>query len=160
VMRCLGIPSRVITNYSSAHDTNGNLVIDCYFNETGNEERRSRDSIWNFHCWVESWMARPDLASGYDGWQVLDPTPQEKSEGVFCCGPAPVKAIKEGDLKLKYDIPFVFAEVNADVVYWVVRPDGTQKKGTHSSVVGKKISTKRVGKDSREDITHTYKYPE
>lgn len=35
----------------------------------------------NFHCWVESWMARPDLSAGYDGWQALDPTPQEKSEG-------------------------------------------------------------------------------
>ncbi|NXJ89693.1 TGM2 glutamyltransferase, partial [Corythaixoides concolor] len=160
VMRCLGIPSRVVTNYNSAHDTNGNLVIDRYLSETGEEDRRSRDTIWNFHCWVESWMARPDLASGYDGWQALDPTPQEKSEGVFCCGPAPVKAIKEGDLQLKYDIPFVFAEVNADVVYWVVRHDGSEKKSTHSSVVGKNISTKSVGRDSREDITHTYKYPE
>ncbi|NXW62135.1 TGM2 glutamyltransferase, partial [Eurystomus gularis] len=160
VMRCLGIPSRVVTNYNSAHDTNGNLIIDRYLSETGEEERRSNDMIWNFHCWVESWMARPDLAPGYDGWQALDPTPQEKSEGVFCCGPAPVRAIKEGDLQLKYDIPFVFAEVNADVVYWVVKPDGTQKKSTHPSVVGKNISTKSVGRDSREDITHTYKYPE
>ncbi|XP_042656729.1 protein-glutamine gamma-glutamyltransferase 2 [Tyto alba] len=160
VMRCLGIPSRVVTNYNSAHDTNGNLVIDRYLSEVGEEDRRSKDMIWNFHCWVESWMARPDLAQGYDGWQALDPTPQEKSEGVFCCGPAPVRAIKEGDLQLKYDIPFVFAEVNADVVYWVVRPDGSQKKSTHSSVVGKNISTKSVGRDSREDITHTYKYPE
>ncbi|XP_065705788.1 protein-glutamine gamma-glutamyltransferase 2 isoform X1 [Patagioenas fasciata] len=160
VLRCLGIPSRVVTNYNSAHDTNGNLVIDRYLSETGEEERRSRDMIWNFHCWVESWMARPDLAPGYDGWQALDPTPQEKSEGVFCCGPAPVRAIREGDLQLRYDVPFVFAEVNADVVYWVVRQDGSQKKSTHSSVVGKNISTKSVGRDSREDITHTYKYPE
>lgn len=46
VMRCLGIPSRVVTNYHSAHDTNGNLVIDRYLNETGEEDRRSRDMIW------------------------------------------------------------------------------------------------------------------
>lgn len=33
--------------------------------------------------WVEGWMRRPDLdAKGrYDGWQVLDPTPQEMSGG-------------------------------------------------------------------------------
>lgn len=33
--------------------------------------------------WVEGWMKRPDLKKDgyYDGWQVLDPTPQEKSEG-------------------------------------------------------------------------------
>ncbi|NXC47942.1 TGM2 glutamyltransferase, partial [Penelope pileata] len=160
VMRCLGVPSRVVTNYNSAHDTNGNLVIDRYLSEAGVEERRSRDSIWNFHCWTECWMTRPDLAPGYDGWQVLDPTPQEKSEGIYCCGPAPVKAVKEGDLQLQYDIPFVFAEVNADVVYWIVQSNGEQKKSTHTSVVGKNISTKSVGRDSREDITHTYKYPE
>ncbi|XP_042688417.1 protein-glutamine gamma-glutamyltransferase 2 [Centrocercus urophasianus] len=160
VMRCLGVPSRVVTNYNSAHDTNGNLVIDRYLSEDGVEERRSRDMIWNFHCWVECWMNRPDLAPGYDGWQALDPTPQEKSEGVYCCGPAPVKAIKEGDLQMQYDIPFVFAEVNADVVYWIVQSNGEQRKSIHSSVVGKNISTKSVGRDSREDITHTYKYPE
>ncbi len=33
--------------------------------------------------WVESWMKRPDLGRGYDGWQALDPTPQEKSTGPF-----------------------------------------------------------------------------
>lgn len=80
--------------------------------------------------------------------------------GVYCCGPAPVKAIKEGDMLLKYDIPFIFAEVNADVVYWVVQDDGMQKKSIRSSDVGKYISTKSVGRDSREDITHNYKYPE
>ncbi len=28
-------------------------------------------------------MKRPDLGRGYDGWQALDPTPQEKSTGPF-----------------------------------------------------------------------------
>lgn len=35
----------------------------------------------NYHCWVESWMARPDLKSDFNGWQASDPTPQEKSDG-------------------------------------------------------------------------------
>lgn len=26
-------------------------------------------------------MKRDDLPEGYDGWQVLDPTPQERSDG-------------------------------------------------------------------------------
>lgn len=46
VMRVLGIPCRVVTNFNSAHDTNGNLVIEEYYTETGQKLNRSRDSIW------------------------------------------------------------------------------------------------------------------
>ena len=46
------------------------------------------DSIWNFHVWNEVWLRRPDLAprsspsaeNEYDGWQVIDATPQEESD--------------------------------------------------------------------------------
>lgn len=37
-------------------------------------------------------------------------------------------AIKEGDLGVKYDAPFVFAEVNADIIHWMVQEDGQRKK--------------------------------
>lgn len=52
------------------------------------------------------------------------------SAGEFCCGPCPVTAIKEGNLGVKYDAPFVFAEVNADIIYWMVQRDGQRKKVT------------------------------
>ncbi|XP_044520236.1 protein-glutamine gamma-glutamyltransferase 2 isoform X1 [Gracilinanus agilis] len=161
VLRCLGIPTRVVTNYNSAHDSNANLVIDLYTNEKGMTVRNISESIWNYHCWIESWMTRPDLKPECDGWQVIDPTPQEKSEGTYCCGPASVKAIKNGDVNTKYDAPFVFAEVNADVVKWIKKNNGTiEKMHTQTTAVGMMISTKAVGKDEREDITHDYKYPE
>lgn len=161
VLRCLGVPTRVVTNYNSAHDQNSNLLIEYFRNESGEIEGNKSEMIWNFHCWVESWMTRPDLEPGYEGWQALDPTPQEKSEGTYCCGPVPVRAIREGNLGTKYDAPFVFAEVNADVVDWIRQEDGSLHKSVnHSLVVGLKISTKSVGRDEREDITHTYKYPE
>ncbi|XP_051985803.1 protein-glutamine gamma-glutamyltransferase 2 [Xyrauchen texanus] len=160
VSRALGIPCRVVTNYFSAHDTNSNLVIERYVNEKGETESVTRDMIWNYHCWVESWMTRPDLSSGFDGWQASDPTPQEKSEGVFCCGPVPVQAVKEGELTLKYDAAFVFAEVNADLVFFLKYKDGSTRKIVNDQKVGQKISTKSVGRDVREDITHLYKYPE
>lgn len=50
------------------------------------------------------------------------------SSDEFRCGPCPVTAIKEGNLKVKYDAPFVFAEVNADMIYWLVKSDGTKQK--------------------------------
>uniref|UniRef100_A0A8C5GW95 Protein-glutamine gamma-glutamyltransferase 2 n=1 Tax=Gouania willdenowi TaxID=441366 RepID=A0A8C5GW95_GOUWI len=159
VSRALGIPCRVVTNYLSAHDTNGNLLIERYIDENG-DLIQSREMIWNYHCWVESWMTRPDLKPDYHGWQASDPTPQEKSDGVYCCGPIPVRAIKEGELTFKYDAPFVFAEVNADVVTFMKKKDGSTSDVVTSAVVGQKISTKRVGSDAREDITYLYKYPE
>jgi len=54
------------------------------------------------------------LSSGELSHLVVSPA------GVFCCGPAPVKAIYSGHTHLNYDIPFVFAEVNADVIDWLV----------------------------------------
>ncbi|XP_019736357.1 protein-glutamine gamma-glutamyltransferase 2 isoform X2 [Hippocampus comes] len=160
ISRALGIPCRVVTNYYSAHDVNRNLTIERYVNENG-ELVRSKEMIWNYHCWVESWMTRPDLTgSAYNGWQASDPTPQEKSDGVFCCGPIPVRAIKEGELMYKYDAPFVFAEVNADVITTMMKKDGSTSKVTSTQLVGKKISTKGIGSDYREDITHLYKHPE
>ncbi|XP_038553912.1 protein-glutamine gamma-glutamyltransferase 2 [Micropterus salmoides] len=163
VMRLLGIPCRVVTNFESAHDNNSNLVIDMYYADYGVREKESPDSIWNFHVWVEGWMRRPDLAKDgkYDGWQVLDPTPQEKSDGVYCCGPASVTAILNGDTDLKYDVPFVFAEVNADCIDWLIKADGSKVNIlSDTKRVGQNISTKSVGSNKRMDITDSYKYRE
>ncbi|XP_060030475.1 protein-glutamine gamma-glutamyltransferase 5 [Erinaceus europaeus] len=161
VMRCLGIPTRVITNFDSGHDTDGNLIIDEYYDHTGRIlENKKKDSIWNFHVWNECWMARKDLPAGYGGWQVVDATPQETSNGLYCCGPASIKAIKEGEVDLKYDTPFAFSMVNADCMSWLVSGGKEQKLYRDTSSVGKFISTKSIQSDERDDITENYKYGE
>ncbi|XP_063152837.1 protein-glutamine gamma-glutamyltransferase 5 isoform X1 [Candoia aspera] len=160
-MRSLGIPTRVVTNFDSGHEKDGNLVIDIFYDNTGQLlPRESKDSIWNFHVWNECWMVRRDLPPGYDGWQVLDATPQESSNGLYRCGPAPVRAIREGDIHLRYDTPFVFSMVNADRVVWLLSGASREKLQWNPSAVGNYISTKRIGSDEREDITHTYKHQE
>lgn len=40
--------------------------------------------------------------------------------GIYCCGPASVKALLQGETHLHYDSWFVFAEVNADCNDWLV----------------------------------------
>ncbi|XP_068996653.1 protein-glutamine gamma-glutamyltransferase 2-like [Embiotoca jacksoni] len=160
VSRALGIPCRAVTNFESAHDGHGDLLIERLYDENG-ETITNDDSIWKYHVWVDSWMTRPDLGQRFDGWQTSDPTPQVTSEGVFCCGPASLKAIKEGELTRKYDAPFIFAEVNADVVDKVRQSNG-EFVTSHGSTrhAGRFISTKAVGSDLRDDITHQYKYAE
>uniref|UniRef100_A0A3Q2XCA9 Protein-glutamine gamma-glutamyltransferase 2 n=1 Tax=Hippocampus comes TaxID=109280 RepID=A0A3Q2XCA9_HIPCM len=155
VSRALGIPCRVVTNFGSAHDSNANLIIENHYNEDG-EMISEGDSVWNFHVWVDSWMTRPDLGKEFDGWQTSDPTPQEKSDGVYRCGPAALRAIKEGELTKKYDAPFIFAEVkiNQGSSLELVKISGSTKS------VGRFISTKAVASDERQDITDEYKYPE
>lgn len=37
--------------------------------------------VRNYHCWNECYMSRPDLPTGFGGWQVVDATPQETSDG-------------------------------------------------------------------------------
>ncbi|XP_021049728.1 protein-glutamine gamma-glutamyltransferase 5 isoform X3 [Mus pahari] len=161
VMRCLGIPTRVITNFDSGHDTDGNLIIDEYYDNTGRIlENMKKDTVWNFHVWNECWMARKDLPPGYGGWQVLDATPQETSNGLYCCGPASVKAIKEGEIDLNYDTRFAFSMVNADCMSWLVYGGKEQKLHHDTATVGNFISTKSIQSDERDDITESYKYEE
>ena len=41
--------------------------------------------------------------------------------GIYTAGPASVAAIKQGYVNLCYDAGFIFAEVNADKVHWVLK---------------------------------------
>lgn len=83
-------------------------------------------------------MKRLDMSSEYSGWQVIDATPQELSEDAFRCGPSSVVAVKKGEVLKPYDNGFVYAEVNADKVFWRYngpsQPLKLVRKDIHGSV--------------------------
>ncbi|XP_045192039.2 annulin-like isoform X2 [Mercenaria mercenaria] len=178
VCRALGIPCRSVTNFSSAHDTNQTNCIEKYFQPGDDINDSGSDSIWNFHVWNEAWMARPNLQDEFPyGWQVIDATPQERSEGVYTCGPCPVAAVRKGLCRTEFDSAFVFSEVNADEVHWRMLPNGRYElMKVLKDEIGKKISTKtptgepfeypheadfyqkeRYGNENRLDLTLEYK---
>ncbi|EGI63125.1 Hemocyte protein-glutamine gamma-glutamyltransferase [Acromyrmex echinatior] len=175
VCRALGIPSRVVSNLVSAHDANASLSVDRYY-DLNNEELEydpnnlmGEDSIWNYHVWNDVWMARPDLPKGYGGWQAIDATPQEQSENFYQCGPASVEAIKEGAVGYNYDVTFMVASVNADLMRWKEDPEsdlGYSKIDCNKYHIGRMILTKAPwifdpnGDKDRQDITSLYKAKE
>ena len=81
-----------MSNFVSAHDTDATLSIDKYFDTFGDVIEggpggECLDTVWNFHVWNDAWMTRPDLPTGYGGWQAIDATPQETSDGEVCSIP-------------------------------------------------------------------------
>nr|XP_023414508.1 erythrocyte membrane protein band 4.2 isoform X1 [Loxodonta africana] len=167
VLRCLGIPARVITMFSSAQGTDRKLSVhECYNEEGFQIAEGQKGSIWIFQTLTECWVAKPDLSQpdlfrSYGGWQILHPGPPERDGVLEACDLVPVRAVKEGKLSLTPAVEELFAAVNAKCVVWKCCDDGTRKK-THSNTkyVGDNISTKGVGSDRCEDITQNYKYPE
>lgn len=104
---------------------------------------------------VESTPAPPYLTcSNGPSWLFCSPS------GLYCCGPASVRAIKEGEVDLNYDTAFVFSMVNADCVSWLVHGGKEQRLHRDTNSVGNFISTKSIQSDDRDDITENYKYEE
>ncbi|XP_021272763.1 erythrocyte membrane protein band 4.2 [Numida meleagris] len=162
VLRCLGIPTRVVTGFTWAHNTKCNPNVEEYYDEDGALLTSDRSAhLWTFHVWNECWMARSNSPPEYSGWQALDATCQKKSKGLSFCGPAPVQAIKEGDTEEDYDVCYFFAAMNAKCKVWIQKEDGVLKPTfVCTKYTGNNISTKSVGSERCEDITHNYKYPE
>lgn len=78
--------------------------------------------------------------------------------GVFCCGPASVKAIRDKRVDLYYDIPFVYAEVNADVHTVIAHQGQVVSYTVDTKRVGSLICTKAIGSPVPQNITKDYKY--
>ena len=77
------------------------------------------------------------------------------------CGPVSVNAVRDGNVFLPYDTKFMFAEVNADRIVWMMKSDGNfTPVQDNPKCVGSFISTKAVGSRDRADITANYKHSE
>ncbi|KAK2540004.1 protein-glutamine gamma-glutamyltransferase 5 isoform X2 [Columba livia] len=158
VMRCLGIPSRVVTNFCFPCSVENPLGINEIFDCTG-KNLCGKDKLWRYHCWNESWMARRDLNQCCGDWQCLDPTPLETGRGSACSGPTWVRSIREGELDLDYDGHHMFSRVNSNYVGWLSQNNGKRTKFFCDAwPCGQRLITKSVGSELFEDITGAYKY--
>ena len=111
-------------------------------------------------------MRRDDLPPGYDGWQVLDATSQDKQCGRFRIGPASVLAIKErkSGKPWFYDGEYVISEISADIRFLRVGKNFTSGTNKHLSVahvahdeVGVALVTSRGDQENPLDLTSEYK---
>ncbi|XP_062489057.1 protein-glutamine gamma-glutamyltransferase 5-like isoform X2 [Pezoporus occidentalis] len=158
VMRCLGVPSRVVTSFCFPSSNENPLGINEIFDCTG-KNLCGKDKLWRYHCWNESWMARRDLKQCCGDWQCLDPTPLETGRGTACSGPTWVRSVREGELDLDYDGHHLFSRVNSNYAGWLSQNNAKRAKFFCDPwPCGQRLITKHVGSEQFEDITGAYKY--
>ncbi|XP_029470561.1 protein-glutamine gamma-glutamyltransferase 5-like isoform X2 [Rhinatrema bivittatum] len=146
--------SRVVCAMINCNDDAGVLQG----NWSGKYDNGISPSTWNGSITIlRDWMARECQPVKYGQCWVFAAV---MCTGIFCCGPASVKAIKEGDVDISYDAPFVYSMVNADCISWIVSRSRKEKYFRDTKTVGSCITTKSVGSDDRQDITDNYKYKE
>ncbi|XP_047471047.1 hemocyte protein-glutamine gamma-glutamyltransferase-like isoform X3 [Penaeus chinensis] len=171
-LRTLGMSARPTTVITSAHETQDTLTIDRYVDRFGDiiergPGRDQPDAVWAFHTWCDVWMTRPDLPSGYSGWQALDPARSyfrdRYSNG---CGPSSAEAVKKGDVGYSYETSALFSALNTFVRYFYEDDDsewGYTHYRQYRFPMCRSIMTKAVGRHDDdgegdcEDVTKTYK---
>ena len=111
-------------------------------------------------------MRRDDLPPGYDGWQVLDATSQDKQCGRFRIGPASVIAIRERKVGKQafFDGEFIISEISSDIRFLRVGKNFTNGTNKHLSVahvahneVGVALVTGLGDQGNPLDVTNEYK---
>ncbi|RWS24087.1 hypothetical protein B4U80_13275, partial [Leptotrombidium deliense] len=96
-----------------------------------------------------------NTSNDYDDWGIL----VGRWDGLYEdleMGPTPVNAVKMGIVDAKFDLPFVYSEVNADIVYW--KEESIYLIET--SKIGAAVVTKQLNSNTYIDITHDYKAKE
>nr|XP_045590477.1 hemocyte protein-glutamine gamma-glutamyltransferase-like isoform X1 [Procambarus clarkii] len=171
VCRALGMPARPTTALTSAHETQETLTIDRYIDRFGDliergPGRDQPDSLWAFHTWCDVWMARPDLPSGYSGWQTTDPARAYRYKLWSGCGPSSTEAVKRGDVGFSQDTSAIFSALNSFVRYYYEDDDsewGYSPYMQHRLPVCRSVVTKAVGRHDDdgdadcEDVTKIYR---
>ncbi|KAF0990143.1 hypothetical protein HZS_7251, partial [Henneguya salminicola] len=151
--RNVGIVSKSVSGFAIGHDNDKDGYITRYIDAETSNLLPTSEYSWNFHAWNNVLLNRQNSI-----WQHLDGTPQERSQGIFQCGPYPVELLRQHIYKsaVPYDGAPVYYSINyisRDIKFDKNKNeiDRKEKKEGCRLIVSTNLEGKKV------NITHEYK---
>ncbi|KAF0991450.1 hypothetical protein HZS_4445, partial [Henneguya salminicola] len=163
--RNVGIVSKSVSGFLIGHDNEKDGYITMHIDEETSDLLPRSETLWNFHAWNNVLLNRQNISTEFSSadlikitWQHLDGTPQERSQGIYQCGPYPVELLRRHIHKstVPYDGTPVYHSINY-ISRYITLDKNKKEINRREEKEGCRLIVSTNLEGQKVDITNEYK---